>query len=248
MIERISHSAIRDYLSCPALFYYRHILKLRLPEKPVDLAFGKAMHLALELYQKFAVDPILTFCSNFSKDDTDNIEKYLMLYEKGQDLLKEYLAQQELFKIAKIEIVKTEEKLVMTDVIDPKTGTKLLFKELVGVIDFETKDERIGDYKTASKPYTADDILDSMQPTIYYLLYYLEHGKLPESFIYIVFLKKRKRDPIQILETARTFEDISQFILLANDVYRKVENKEFEKTHDEHAWCDCKKYEELLRI
>lgn len=245
MIERISHSGARDYLDCPLLFLYRHVLKLELPEKPIHLHFGKALHHGLELLEKEKANPLEVFQKDFTVDliAREDLAMFLNLQEVGPAILKYHQENQ-----LALDIVKTEEKLVFSDVKDPATGVKLAFKELVGVIDFETADGCLGDYKTSSHKYKQEEIDSSLQPTFYYLLYYLEHGKLPKSFIYVVFLKKRKRDMRQVLETTRTMEQITELIMLLNDIYSKVERKLFDRTHDQSKFCDCYRFEELLKI
>lgn len=243
---RLSNSWIKDYEQCPLLFFYRHILKLQLDKTGVHLHFGKALHRALELYQKEKADLITTFKQEFlpAKISDEETAKYLELRVIGQELLRQFpdsLAN-------KIEVTKTEEKLTFAGVVDPASKEKLLFTELTGVIDFETKDNRLGDYKTSGKPYTQEKVDSELQPTIYYLLYYLEHGKLPEGFIYVVFNKKRKRDAIQILETHRTLDDITAFILRANELYGKIERNEFERVHPEFERCDCYEYQKAVEI
>jgi len=251
LVQRVSHSSVRDYLKCPALFFYRHVLKLELDEKPIHLHFGKCLHRGLELYHKNGADPIQIFKDEFKPDDLadEDTKKYFELLEQGEKMLEYYLQNVDDYKLKLgIQVIKTEEKLMMEQVVDPSTKNKLLFDQLTGVIDFETADERLGDYKTSSHKYTQQEIDESMQPTFYYLLYYLEHGKLPKSFIYIVFLKKRKRDMIQILETNRTMEDITKLVEIINEIYAKVEKKQFDRQHDDSTYCDCLKYEELLKI
>lgn len=251
MIERVSHSAIKDYQNCPLLFYYRKVLKLDLPDKGIHLHFGSAIHKALELYQTEKSDPVKIFQGEFTKDvlSKEEQEKHPELYDKGTELMEYYLSKEQILREDYgIKIVRTERKIIKEKVIDPATKVKMLFKEITGIIDFETEDDRLGDYKTAGKPYKQQDVDESLQPTMYYLLYFLEHGKLPASFVYIILLKKRKREPIQILETTRTMEDITNLINLINDIHRKVELKLYERGHGDDAWCDCFKYDNLLKI
>lgn len=242
-LTRVSHSAIKDYQSCPLLFYYRRVLEIKLPENPIDLYFGKAFHKGLELLEAKKSNPIEVFKKEFLPDGVENKLKFYQLRNKGTQLLEEYMQHHPY-----LEIKSTEKFITKENVVDPTTGTKLKFKQLSGVIDFSTTDNKLGDYKTASKPYKQSDVDKSLQPTMYYLLYYLEYGKLPDAFIYIVFLKKRKSNPIQVLVTHRTMKDITKLIVLMNSIYTKVEQNKFPRTHNEHQFCDCWKYEELLKV
>lgn len=245
MIERVSHSALKDYLECPLLFLYKQVLKLELPEKPIHLHFGKALHRALELLEKDKVEPLPVFQKEFTSDliAKEDLGTYLNLTEVGAKLIAYYLANK-----PKLDIIKTEEKLTFSDVQDPATGLALAFKEITGIIDIETADGYLGDYKTSSHKYTQQEIDESLQPTFYYLLYYLEHKTFPKGFYYIVFLKKRKRDMLQLLTTTRTAKQVTELIILLNVIYSKVERKLFDRNHDESKFCDCYKFENLLRI
>lgn len=243
-VKRVSNSHLKDYDSCPLLFYYRKILKLELPEKSIHLVFGSSLHKALELYNKEETDDIYeVFNKEFKEDLIDQKEKFLEYQMKGIAFLKQYTEQFE-----ELEVSKSEEKLTFKNVLDPETGESLLFNEITGIIDFELSDGTIGDYKTSGKKYTQEQVDTSDQVTIYYLLYFLEHGKLPNGFMYIIFLKKRKKDLIQIITTQRTFEDITKLVKKLNQLYQKVEEGKFERSHGEYSYCDCFKYDELLKI
>jgi RecB family exonuclease len=243
--ERLSYSLLKDYERCPLLFFYRHILDLELPIKSVHLVFGKSLHKALELYAAEQKDLDITFKEDFKIEDVEKEElaKFLEYRNTGLAMLEQF---KEISK--ELKIVKTEQKILAQDIIDKLTGEKLKFRQLTGIIDFITEDKCCGDYKTSSHKYTQEEVDSSMQPTIYALLYYLTYKELPREFIYIVFLKKRKKDFIQILKTKRSFEDISAFITKANQLYRKIEERDFEKNHDDFGFCDCKQYTELLKV
>lgn len=245
MIEKISHSALRDYLRCPKLFYYRHVLKLNLPESPIDLVFGKALHKALEL--KDSKDMKKTFISEFKKELIDEKAhfKYEELSRKGLEFCERFRDEEDFLSLR---INKTEHKISKTGIKDPSSGLALKFNELVGVIDFLSEDGSIGDYKTSSHTYSQKEVDESLQPTMYYLLHWLEYGTLPTKFKYVVFLKKRKTCPIQVLTTTRTKEDITNLIKTCNEVYDKVEKREFKRSHGLGEYCDCFKFEELIKV
>lgn len=244
--NRVSHSSIKDYSACPLLFLYRKILYLELPYESVHLHFGKSLHRALELYSNGEKDYNGVFLNTFTPEKLEHkdLAKYYEFRETGLKMLEQYVQQNKSFDW---KVTKTEEKATFSNVEDPTTGTKLLFNEITGVIDFETNTGCLGDYKTSGHKYKQEEADSSLQPTLYYLLYWLKHKTLPKKFIYVVFLKKRKKDMIQILETKRTFKDITNLINTINKIYEKVEKEQFQRGHDSSTFCDCYKYEELLR-
>jgi len=243
ILDKISHSMYRDYLSCPKLFYYRHFLKIRPDDKPLPLHFGSALHAGLEAHHKGNGNIIDVFKREFTKDPLN--EKDQLKYEdelaNGIRLLNKYLEQEAFIRDnLDIQVITSEQYFALTDI------KNLLVPKVSGVVDFVTKSGALGDYKTSSKRYKQEDIDSSAQPTFYYLWYLNKFGKLPKEFIYVVFLKKIKKEPIQILSTQRTQEDINNLLTSINEVAIKVENAEFERPpEDQHPrWCDCWKYEE----
>ena len=241
-VNRVSHSAIKDYQACPLLFLYRKVLQLELPTTSIHLHFGKALHLGLEKYELLKEDPKKVFLKAFTQDELDENDKrrFVEFSQTGVKMLQQYISTA---KERNWKVTAAESKIVAKDIEKP---AKLLFSELSGVIDFETDDGSIGDYKTSSHKYKQQEVDESLQPTFYYLLKYIHEGKLPKRFIYVVFNKKRKRDMIQVLETHRTMKDIVKLIHLMNNIHEKVEKQMFSRLHGEKEYCDCFKYEEML--
>lgn len=246
-LQKISHSGIKDYLKCPKLFYYRHILKIRLPEKPLPLLFGSALHKALELYEKKDKDPIEVFTKAFKLEmlDETDAEQYEKERENGIRLLEHFLDERSNGKLRKYTITKTEQYF-NRPLVYPDTRKKAKIANFTGVVDFITSTGSLGDYKTSSKKYSQEQVDQSLQPDMYYLWYYLTYGKLPRRFIYIVFLKKRKRDPIQVLVTKRTLSDLVKLVTLIDNIATQIQKGMFQRTHNEHTYCDCYKYEEFF--
>lgn len=245
---KISHSDIKDYLSCPKLFYYRRYLKIELPYKPMPLTFGSCLHSALEWYEKKGSDPIKLFKKLFTEDkiEDDDMIRYYDEHENGIRLLEHFLEEREDGILSEYEVEQTEKRFY-TRIRKLKVRSKI--KYLSGIVDMIQTDEALVDYKTSSKPYKQEMIDDKrfLQPTVYYLWYYLTYGRLPPYFRYIVFLKKRKREPIQVLDTTRTMDDLISLIKTINSIASKVESKEFPRTHAGYTFCDCFRYEKFLQ-
>ena len=91
------------------------------------------------------------------------------------------------------------------------------------------------------------------QASIYVYQYYLQHKVWPKDFYFIVFVKGRKKNPIQVLRTKRTKEQIIQLyenIELTIDSLRNKTEKDFKYGegffHDNY--CDCKLFEKTLLL
>ena len=251
MNNSISHSALRDYQKCPLLYFYRHHLKIQIPESSIHLVFGKALHYALEMHTKQKMNMVNTFKSAFKPDGLSYEDKLKFndFMETGILQLKNYEGFlpgiQQMYGLT---IMESEKRFELKNIVSPLSKTPLKFSQINGVIDFSTIYKKLGDYKTSSHKYTQAEVDESLQPTIYYLDYWMKNKELPKGFIYVVFLKKRKRDSIQMIETHRTLEDLENLVLLMNEIHTKVELKQFERSHDSSAFCDCYRYEEALTI
>jgi hypothetical protein len=146
-------------------------------------------------------------------------------------------------------ITEHEVPFKLTVAQDPLTKQVLNLPPIKGFVDFVTDNDKIGDYKTSSKKYTQEMVDTSDQPTFYYLWHLLERGKLPSSFVYIVFRKGIKKQPIQILETQRTMKQVSDLLASIQEVVLKINNGEYHLKHNfDERFCDCDLYEEMLRV
>lgn len=245
----MSYSGARDYLSCPLLYWYRHHCGYILPGRPLQLVFGSALHKALEMYHTKKKDPVDIFKSEFTLDAIDSIpaKKYKEELSNGIRLLAKYLGLAADLGLTK-EITSSESKFSIP-LLNPSTGEQSKFcNRMTGIVDYMKAEQKtLGDYKTSSKKYTQEMIDESLQPTFYAYWYYMMHGELPAAFEYIVFRKNIKREPIQILKTARTMEDITALFYLIEEIAKKIDAGLFKRTrHEKYDFCDCKKYDEFI--
>jgi len=252
LVKSISYSAYRDYLKCPRLYYYRRVMKLKLPFDPIQLVLGKSFHLALELLEKEKKDPVSVFATDFTKDKVTGVSmsKFMAEREEALRLLSFWSEHKdELLCEAGIEIDETERRFEIKVDKDPLTGLRLSLPPITGVVDYTEKLRcALGDYKTSSKKYSQEMVDESDQPTFYYLWYLIEKGKLPDVFSYIVFRKGIKRQPIQILTTTRTLTQVSNLLSSMQRVVMQIENREFTLRHKDGEFCDCGLYEDMLRV
>lgn len=251
-ISSLSYSAMRDYLKCPKLFYYRHVMKLRLPQKQMELVFGSAVHSAFESFAK-SEDPYLAFTKEFdatklNPDERDRMDEYDL---EGKRLIKIFVESQDyLQKVHGIILKGTAEQKFRTWLIDPITKQRLPI-QFSGRTDFETEADQILDYKTSSKPYKQEEVDDgdhALQADIYSLEFLARKGFMPKEFIFVVFVKGRK-DPLQVMKTVRTKESMSRTFKTAELVINGVRGNQFPRGSGwMHKFCDCSKYEASLLI
>lgn len=221
-------------------------------DEPLNLVLGKAFHRALELMERENQNPIKVFEKEFTKEKVNGVslEKYAAEKEEAMRLLSFWKENRKIqLSLCGFELKEFEVPFELLVDKDPLTKNKLNLPPIKGFVDFVTDNGKIGDYKTSSKKYTQEMVDLSDQPTFYYLWHLIERGKLPTSFVYIVFRKGIKKQPIQIIETQRTMKDVSDLLSQIQDVVLKIENKEYHLRHDDNErFCDCYHYEEMLRV
>ena len=252
-LEKFSPSMMIDYLSCPLLFYYRYVAKIRLPQKQIHLLFGSAIHRAVEaIFEK--EEPYSLFIETFDKNKLLNEEKGLHkeYLDLGHEMIKNYLNEYPTLN-SLYELDKGKSEVYIKRILkNPLTGEEMPIP-MSGRIDRLTDSDRIVEYKTSAKKWSANEIRSRVQTLLYNLWFYSEYGKVPEETLYIILLKKYKKvgrgETFQVLsknctltELAGTFDEIK--ILL-----EKINNNEFDRPKGFHPkWCDCHRYEEELNL
>ncbi len=254
---RITASMIRCYKNCKKLFYYQYVHNppLRLNKKAIQLLFGGAFHKGIEaLYEN--KDPLQSFTEEFETTkgnirDFDNA-KYLANGEEGLRLMKVWKEQgPEINKKWGIDLNGKSEVAFKTWWRHPIDKTIGLPVAVTGRYDRITDSHQILEFKTSSKPYKQNDVDLLDQASVYVYSYFLEHKVWPDVY-YIVFIKNRKTDPIQVLKTKRSKESIirtyEMIDLILSDIKGRTE-RDF--TYGEgflHKFCECKLYEEMLLL
>lgn len=265
---RISATAIRDYLKCQKLFYYRHVLKMKLPTKAIQLVFGGAFHSGIEgLYE--GEDPVDIFKKKFKISEIDKLPemsqedfeaKFKEAREDGIEMMKEWREKaKSIHKEHNIPWKGKSEVYFENWWIHPETGARLPIV-VNGKVDRITDGGHILEFKTSGKKYKQEDVDTTGQGDVYCFARHCDlklknpkfYNNTSERMIYIVFLKGRKKDRIQVLETSRTVNDyvrIYETIDLIIDAVKKKSEKDYKYGEGfMHKYCDCRKYEEQLLL
>ena len=268
---RISASAIRDYLKCQKLFYYRHVLKMRLPTKAVQLVFGSAFHSGIECFYD-DLDPVKVFKAKFKYEEVDWIKdnepmsteesmlKFEELLADGIAMMTEWKEKAKaIHKQYNIPWKGASEVYFENWWVHPESGARLPIV-VNGKVDRIANNGDILEFKTSSKKYDKERVDTTEQGDVYC---FARHNdlklKTPKFFfdnsnrmIYIIFLKGRKKDRIQVLETSRTVYDFARIyetVDLIIDAVKKNAEKDYKYGEDfMHKYCDCHKYEEQLLL
>lgn len=175
---------LNDFLTCPKMFYDRHILGKIQAEKSSALEFGTALHLGIRtiLDGEDGTAPFLMYWNSLKNT-------HMQYYEHSWNDLKELAVESFLSNF------KTRHAKKFTDFNQevPLTMPFMKDHELQGTADFiglyEGK-RTIADWKTSSRAYKKNKIDLNLQMYIYSKMYAYTTDKVPEQIMYKVFNKK----------------------------------------------------------
>ena len=231
-MDHLSSSQITLYLQCGLKYKYQYIENLPKSFKPSALAFGSALHSALEwlhkqrmkgngvslemLYKIFDAD---WFSQKLDaeirfKDGEQDMELAVL----GKEMLGLYMREPHK-KLQGCEIPFT------VPLVDPVTGENLGM-DLEGFLDLVEADGTIVEFKTSATALNANDIDGRLQFTAYSYAYELLHRKPPRG-IKVVNFVKAKKPRIAVVETKRTKADYIGFFLVAKEVFKGIKSEVF---------------------
>lgn len=188
-IPYVSNSRVRMYGTCPRAFFMKYGEK-RESNPTQEIVFGKALHFALEQYNraKIALAPI-------------SFEETLDAFKTNMKEFSEHLYPRELISMPQEAQKILSNYFVLYGDEQPVAAEKEFFLSidginLYGVIDLITEDSVI-DYKTKSwwktYPPKASDGDISVQLSFYTLAFYKEYGYWP-SHSQLRFLNRKEGD------------------------------------------------------
>ena len=226
----MSFSRINRYLTCPESYRLHYIEGLRLRVPKATLVFGSLIHLSLAHLFKKKAEPVKFFSEvwdglkdvpiSYGKKDS-----WERLKASGEGLLRKFIQDE----LPRIKIVKAVEKRFELNISN-------LDLPLVGVIDLVAEiDDRnkIVDFKTSDKRYSAADVHLSDQLTTYELA---EPAAQELAFCVLV---KTAEPKIEWHLTKRGPERITEFLDKAGYAAREIKAGEFYKRSGVHcSWCD----------
>ena len=213
-----SFSALSAAYNCQQLYKFRYIDKI-IPKQDQtgDLAFGSAIHFALEQYYTEKSDPVESFKlyweAMLSKDLQYGRYNHVALAAMGETLLVRYVR----LHADKLGARYVEKRLFTTIEGHKLEGTP----DVIG--DFEGELSVI-DFKTSGYRYPKDKILISEQMTLYAAMATKEY-KLPiTQVVYIVFIKGTVPS-IQILKNPLTQDTVAEVVTNVVQQINDLESK-----------------------
>lgn len=250
MTEYLSSSRINLYSQCSLKYKFRYIDKLPVSFKPSGLAFGSAIHSALDWLHRERMNGNSTSLDRLFKIlEADWYAQKLELdirFKEGEDEERLVLLAKEIlglyFHEPANELKGTEIPFTVP-IINPSTGEKLEVN-LEGFMDLIEKDGTIVEFKTSQQTMNLDDVINSIQLTAYSYAYEVLYQRPPKALKVINFVKNKKLK-INSLETRRKRSDYQRFFCLAKQVLKGIEAKVFFPRIG--FWCKDCEYEEGCR-
>ena len=243
-MDHLSVSQINLYMLCSLKYRFLYIDELPKPFRPAALAFGSAIHAALDWYhnQMMRNGKTMTLeklCKIFEADWYAQCLDTKILYNPGEEethfnfmgreILRLYFASPETE-------IKDSEVSFAVPLADPITGEELGIN-LEGFIDLVIADDNIVEFKTSGQTMTSKDVDNHLQLTAYSYAYDILYQRPARSLKIVDFVKARKPKMVA-LETIRTSRDHQRFFCLAKAVLNAIRSKIFLPRAG--YWCrDC---------
>ena len=226
MKDHISVSQINMYLGCGLKYRFNYIDEIPKPFKPAALAFGSAIHKALEWIhalklQEKPVDhemAIGIFEADWYAMTMDEVrfktgESKKTMLEKGKNILRAYLSHSIKGN------VKAVEMLFEVPLTDIDTG-EVLEVPLTGIIDLVEEGDIIVDFKTVARAISNDDLCSNLQLTAYGYAYW--HLTKREPTLRMDLLFKTQKPRIERLATIRSQNDYRKLFFIAKEVLKGI--------------------------
>jgi len=219
----VSVSQVKSWLMCSRKYQFQYVLGAEPAHRPVALAFGTAVHRALEsFYERLrddgrqpSVDEVQTaFVDRWAVEVSDPLP---LLFDDGQDAgqvrdlgvsLMGAFCQQ---GFVPDEVLAVEQPFAM-ELVDPQTA-EVCDIPLIGAIDLVARHQGrvwLVEHKTAARRFTPDRIAYDFQPTCYLMASRTLGLDHPAAAFQI--LLKQKKPAVETIPLTRTENDESEMI------------------------------------
>ena len=231
MTATITASKITTYLMCARKFAFRYVEEIPPAWKSSALAFGSAIHSALEAFHSAKKDGRLMsaeevatiFLSDWQAAQLDELhfkegEDGASLRDLGLALVTRYVESAGDLKVREVE------SRFEIPLVDETTG-EVLGPSLRGVFDLILDGHVVVELKTAARAWDETAMSRNLQLTAYSYAYWSLHQVMP--WLQVTALLKYKRPKIDRYRAGRTSEEHAWFVHLAATIARGIETEVF---------------------
>lgn len=224
----LSASQINTWLSCHRKWAYRYVERVPREFRASALAFGSAVHSALDWLHGEKLDgrtpePAKVgqiFRADWDAEQEEPIrfkddESFDDLRSTGDNLVRQYAE-----RLGDTPIEATELAFEVP-LVDLETG-EILEDSIRGYVDLLLADDTLVEIKTAARRISDDDLRRRLQLSAYAYAHRLRRGRSPK--LAVVSLMKTKRPSVEISATERTPDDDAFFVHLASEVSRGMDS------------------------
>lgn len=223
----LSASQLSMYSMCPRKYRFRYVDRLPAEHRPAALAFGRAVHSALEALHLARLDGetlepsrlVRLFRADWQSEVDQGLsfkadESANMLRWYGEHLVNEYAKW-----LGDRKLVAAEQPFEI-DLVDPETG-EVYDERIRGYFDVIFEGDVVGEVKTLARRYDEGTLARKIQLSAYAYAWRQMRGRDP-SLLVIELLKQRQPQVVEAT-AARTTEDDAFFVRLALDVADAVD-------------------------
>lgn len=230
-LQTISPTQIQTYLMCARKYLFRYVLRLPAEFKSSALAFGSAVHSALQAFHEKRLEGITpppdeildVFRIDWAAEEAGDLrfkdgEDAASLRALGEALVRLYVTEHPDLQ------VRAAEWPFEVPLADPATG-EVFGPELRGKFDLLLDGDRLVEIKTAARAYDDAKLRINVQFSAYAYAYRSMFKADPK--VSVVALLKQKKPRLDRYEVQRTLADDVWFIHLAAEVARGIETEAF---------------------
>ncbi len=230
--DHLSVSQINQYLMCPLKYRFHYLDRLPKPFKAAELAFGSAIHAAIEWYHKHRLingagpgwaDVARIFEADLKAQALDAIrykkgENLDSLIEKGKSVLACYLKEYREVGVQAVEMP------FRVPLVDLDTGEALPLP-LDGYIDLVEAEDTVVELKTAAKVFSPIEVVQHLQLSAYAYAFGWLYKRTPSLRIDI--LTKTKEPALHSFSVGRDEKSLVRFFHIAKSVLSAIEQGHF---------------------
>jgi putative RecB family exonuclease len=226
----LSPSRINSYLLCSLKYRFAYVDELPRPWKSAALAFGSAVHSALEAWQlsrlsgdELSADDVeQTFLADWEAEKSGDLlfkddEEPDQLRDRGVHLIRGAL------DLLRPDFPEAAELPFTVDIVNGDADAEPL--TLRGVFDLLLQGDRLVEIKTSSRRYDRDLLERHLQLTAYAYAYRKLTGR--DARLEVLTLLKTRTPKVELVGAHRTPEALDWFVALTRKVHAGIRAQSF---------------------